>query len=53
MAFFEAEIQVCGDEIGETAGVFSVEDGDLDLIGCGGGEVDNFLEGFLTLNCLS
>jgi len=44
LPFLEAEVQVDGDEVGEMAGVFGVERGNFDLLGKGGGKLDDLLE---------
>ena len=44
LAFFQIEIQIHRDEVGEMAGIFGVERGDFDLLGEGGGKFDDFLK---------
>ena len=44
LAFFEAEVERGGDEVGELAGVVEIERGELLLLRQGGRELDDFLE---------
>ena len=44
LPLLEGQVQVDGDQVGKVAGVFGIKGGDLDLLGEGGRELDDFLE---------